>query len=431
MKDWVRQASEARPDHRAVEAAAGTLTYSQLDSEADAAARRLAALGVGEGDRVATTLPPGLDFAVLLHAVPRLGAALVPVNTRLPEAEQRRQAHLAGADTVIDSPLDGLEADPELRTELDPSAVHTVLFTSGTTGEPKPVELTAGNQDAAAAAAWAGIGTDPGDRWLCVLPLFHIAGLAILVRSAREGTTAVIHERFEAKECIEALQTCTLVSLVATQLHRLRDVGLEAPGALRAVLLGGGPIPPELLGWRWRRPPRSLHLRHDRDLLPDRGHRARRARRAGAAGRGDRDRRPRTDPGERPDGRPRRALPGRRLHTGDLGWFDRHGRLHVEGRLKDVIVTGGENVAPPAVEAVLAAHPSVGDAAVAGVPDAEWGEAITAFVVERAPVSDYELLAFCRERLAGYQVPKRVIRVDALPRGAGGKLLRDRLGTGG
>ncbi len=93
MKDWVRQASEARPDHPAVEAAAGTLTYAQLDSEADAAARRLAALGVGEGDRVATTLPPGLDFAVLLHAVPRLGAALVPVNTRLPEAEQRRQAH--------------------------------------------------------------------------------------------------------------------------------------------------------------------------------------------------------------------------------------------------------------------------------------------------------------------------------------------------
>ena len=370
---------------------------------------------------MATTLPPGLDFAVLLHAVPRLGAALVPVNTRLPEPEQRRQAQLAGADAVIDSPLDGLEADPALRTELDPSAIHTVLFTSGTTGEPKPVELTAGNQDAAAAAAWAGIGTDPDDRWLCALPLFHIAGLAILVRSAREGTTAVVHDRFEAKECIEAFQSCTLVSLVATQLHRLREAGLDEPGALRGVLLGGGPIPPELLAWAMEAglPARCTYgmtetcsqvvVTEPGELAgpPLPGAEIEIAARGQILVSG-----PMVAPGE--------LSPDARLHTGDLGWFYRHGRLHVEGRLKDVIVTGGENVAPPAVEAVLAAHPSVGDAAVAGVPDAEWGEAITAFVVERAPVSDYELLAFCRERLAGYQVPKRVIRVDALPRGAGG-----------
>ena len=249
MNDWVGEAARERPDHVAVETPAGTLTYSQLDAEADLAARRLAALGVGEGGRVATTLAPGLDFAVLLHAAPRLGAALVPLNTRLPDPEQRRQATLAGADTVIEAPLDGFEAEVELRRELDPAAIHTVLFTSGTTGEPKPVELTVGNQDAAAAAAWAGIGTREDDRWLCVLPLFHIAGLAILVRSARSASTAVIHEKFDAEACIAALQTCTLISLVATQLSRLRDAGLEAPGALRAALLGGGPIPPALLAW--------------------------------------------------------------------------------------------------------------------------------------------------------------------------------------
>ena len=95
------------------------------------------------------------------------------------------------------------------------------------------------------------------------------------------------------------------------------------------------------------------------------------------------------------------------LHTGDVGRFDRQGRLHVEGRIRELIVTGGEKVAPAAVEAALTAHPSVADAAVAGRPDPEWGEAVTAFVVERRPVADYELLAFCRERLAGYQVPKR------------------------
>lgn len=431
MHDWVTTAAHARPDHPAVESPAGTLTYSQLDTEADTAARRLAALGVGEGDRVATTLPPGLDFAVLLHAAPRIGAALVPLNTRLPEAEQRRQARLAGADAVVDAPLDGFEAEVGLREGLDPDAVHTVLFTSGTTGQPKPVELTAGNQDAAAAASAAGVGTEPGDRWLCVLPLFHIAGLAILVRSARAATTAVIHDRFDPERTLEALADATLVSLVATQLGRLRDAGMDGPGALRAMLLGGGPIPPQLLAWAVGAgiPARCTYgltetcsqivVTEPGELagMPLPGAEIEIAARGQILVSG-----PLVAPGAlSPDGR---------LHTGDLGWFDRHGRLHVEGRLTDVIVTGGENVAPPAVEAVLCAHPSVADAAVTGLPDPEWGEAVTAFVVERAPVSDYELLGFCRERLAGYQVPKKVIRVDALPRGAGGKLLRDRLGRG-
>jgi O-succinylbenzoic acid--CoA ligase len=261
-----------------------------------------------------------------------------------------------------------------------------------------------------------------------VLPLFHIAGLAILVRSARAATTAVIHERFEPGPAIEALGDATLVSLVATQLSRLRDEGLEAPGGLRAMLLGGGPIPPELLAWAVSQgiPARCTYgmtetcsqvvVTEPGEMAgpPLPGAEIEIAARGQILVSG-----PLVAPGAlSPDGR---------LHTGDLGWFDRHGRLHVEGRLKDVIVTGGENVAPAAVEAVLCAHPSIVDAAVAGVSDPEWGEAVTAFVVERAPVSDYELLAFCRERLAGYQVPKKVIRVDAVPRTAGGKLLRHRL----
>ena len=373
---------------------------------------------------MATTLPPGLDFAVLLHAAPRLGAALVPLNTRLPESEQRRQARLARTDAVVDAPLDGFEVEVELKTDLNPDAVHTVLFTSGTTGDPKPVELTVGNQDAAAAAAWAGVGTDPDDRWLCVLPLFHIAGLAILVRSAHRGTTAVIGGPLEPA----LLDGVTLVSLVPTQLRRLMEAGLDRPRGLRAILLGGGPVPAELLE---RAAAAGIPARCTYGMTETCSQIVV------------------TEPGEAagpplpgaeveiaargqilvsgPMVAPGALSTDRRLHTGDLGWFDRHGRLHVEGRLKDVIVTGGENVVPPAVEAVLCGHPSIADAAVAGVPDPEWGEAVTAFVVERAPVSDYELLGFCRERLAGYQVPKKVIRVDALPRNAGGKLLRDRL----
>jgi O-succinylbenzoic acid--CoA ligase len=115
------------------------------------------------------------------------------------------------------------------------------------------------------------------------------------------------------------------------------------------------------------------------------------------------------------------------LHTGDAGHLDEDGFLHVEGRLDDTIVSGGENVAAAEVEDVLLRHPGVADAAVAGRPDAEWGQAVTAWVVLATPVPDRELAAHCRRRLAGYKVPKQFIRAAELPRNAAGKLVRSAL----
>jgi o-succinylbenzoate---CoA ligase len=460
MRDWIGEAARTRPDHPAVEASDGALTYAELDERADVAARRLAALGVGAGGRVATTLPPSAELAVLLHGAPRLGAALVPLNTRLTAAQQREQAAAVGADVVVDGPLDGMEAALEPRRELDPGAVHAVLFTSGTEGEPKPVELTTGNLDAAAAASAAAFGVEPGDRWLSPLPLFHVAGLSILTRCARNATTAVLADRFDVEAIAAALALppatgrdeaaagsapgdpsgpVSLISLVPTQLRRLRDAGLESAPALRALLLGGGPIPPDLVEWAREvgLPVRCTYGMTETasQVAVTDGWESAATPVAGAeiaTGGGD-------EPGigERAAGeilvRGPMVAPGALaadgwLHTGDLGTIDRHGRLHVAGRIKELIVTGGEKVAPAAVEAVLASHPAVADAGVAGTPDPDWGEAVTAYVVERGPVSDYDLLAFCRERLAGYQVPKRVVRVSELPRNAGGKLLRKQLG---
>ncbi len=430
MQDWITIAARDRPGHPAIEAPDGVLTYAELDDAVTLSARRLAALGVREGDRVATTLPPSLAFCELLHALPRLGASLVPLNTRLPGSEQQLQAQTAGALFTVARPLDGMEADIEPRREVDPAAVHTVLFTSGTSGAPKPVALTIANQDASAAASAAAIGSERADRWLCPLPLFHIGGLAILVRCARAATTAVVHERFSTARVNAALTggEVTLASLVPTMLRRLREAGLDRAPALRSLLLGGGPIPPDLLEWAREReiavrstygmtetcsqvavtepwelagtavPGAELRIAADGEILV----RGRMVAREALAEDGF-------------------------LHTGDRGRLDRRGHLYVEGRIGELIVTGGEKVAPPAVEAVLMAHPAIADAAVVGVPDPEWGEAVTAFVVERAPVSDYELVAFCREQLAGYGVPKRIERVEALPRNAGGKLLRTRL----
>lgn len=384
-------------------------------------ARRLAALGVGPGGRVATTLGPSLAFCEVVHGAWRAGAAVVPLNTRLPSPGQDAQARTAGADATIAEPVwNGFEAEVGPPPEAD--AVAAVLFTSGTSGEPKPVELTFGNLDASAAASAYALGTEPDDRWLCVLPLFHVAGLAIVVRAARAAATLELRER------PDDLTEATLLSLVPTQLRRLLDgEGFDAP-RLRALLLGGGAVPPELLEEArsygiparctygmtetasqvvvtepWEAagrplPGAEIEIADDGEIL--------------IAG-------PMVAPGAL-------AADGR-IHTGDIGRLDRAGRLHVEGRLKELIVSGGEKIAPVAVEAALLAHPSIADAGVAGTPDREWGEAVTAYIVERAPVSDYDLDAFCRERLAGYQVPKRIVRVESLPRNAAGKLLRAEL----
>ena len=432
MDDWLTVAARRLPEHPAVEAPDGSVSYAELDLQADRVARRLAGLGVEQGGRVATTLSPSTDFCALLHAVLRIGAALVPLNTRLSADEQRAQAAAVRADVIVDRPLDGMEAEIKPRRDLDPDAIHTVVFTSGTEGKPKPVELTVGNQDASAAASATALGVASGDRWLCALPLFHVAGLGILVRCARNGTTAVLHDRFEPAAAAAALADdgVSLVSLVPTQLRRLRNVGLLHAPHLRVLLLGGGPIPPDLVEWArdaglpvrctygmtetasqiavtapWGSaatplPGVELEIGEERQILV---------------------RGPMVSPGAVGD--------DGWLHTGDRGHIDHHGRLHVEGRIKELIVTGGEKVGPAAVEAVVVEHPSIADAGVAGTPDPEWGEAVTAFVVERTPVSDYDLLAFCRQRLAGYQVPKRVVRVESLPRNAAGKLLRAQLGN--
>jgi o-succinylbenzoate---CoA ligase len=427
VEDWLSRSARRAPDRVALRAPGAEVTWAELDAAASRTARRLAARGVRAGDRVATTLPPGVAFAELLHALPRLGAAIVPLNTRLNAAERRLQLEDAAPRLVLDDPLDGDEADVEIRRELDPAAPHSLLFTSGTTARPKPVTLTPANHAASAAAVAGLVRIDPDDSWLCVLPLFHVGGLAILLRAAIHTTSATVHDGFDVPAVAGALAGggATLASLVPTMLRRLVAEGAEPAARLRAILLGGGPIPGELLAWARERGV-AAHATYGMTETAS----------MVVAG----------EPGEAA-GRPlagaevRVAAGGEILvrgpmvaagalsrdgwlHTGDRGRLDADGRLHVEGRIKDVIVTGGENVAVAEVEDALLAHPAVADAGVAARPDPEWGELVVAHVVLAAPATDGELRAHCRARLAGYKVPKAFVRRDELPRNAAGKLLR-------
>jgi o-succinylbenzoate---CoA ligase len=440
VEAWLARAAAARPGSIALDTPAGSATYAQLLASATAAAGDLRAGGVGAGERVAIALPAGLDFARTLHGCMLLGAIAVPVDLRLSKSERARVAD--GAAAVVEQPLCGEdegEAPPAAPPRHDLGATAVVIHTSGTSSAPKPVELTYGNLLWSALGSAVALGVDPAERWLCALPLSHVGGLSILVRSAIYATTAVVHERFEAERVLYALreQQVTLVSLVATTLTRLLDAGLAHPPALRAALTGGGPVPATLV----RRAhgagvPVSLtygltETCSQVTTTP-----------AAALAEGDMAAGPPLfctrvrcqDDGEivvaGPTAAPGSLAPDGWLHTGDLGAFDARGRLRVTGRKADTIVSGGENVAPGEVEAVLEAHPDVLEAAVVGLPDEQWGEAVTAIVVARqgAAADGETLRAHCAAALAPYKVPKSVLlRGDPLPRTRSGKLLRREL----
>jgi O-succinylbenzoic acid--CoA ligase len=413
VESWLARAARTRPHAAAVNG----LTYAALHQRA-----RAAAAGLPRGASIGIALPPGEDYVIALHACLLAGALVVPVDPRLTEAER------PAVDLLIEGELPAAPGDSTALASHDLDAPAILVHTSGTTTKPKPIRLTYGNWLWSALGSAVALGVDPDERWLCTLPLSHVGGLSILLRSAIYGTTAIVHERFETDRVLHALndpQGPTVVSLVPTTLTRLLDAGLTNPAALRWALLGGAPLPPALL----QRAAQagvpvaptyglteacsqvatagvplfctSIELAADGEIVV-------------------------TGPTVSPDAGPR-------LHTGDLGAFDDDDLLQIVGRKADTIVTGGENVAPAEVEAILEAHPDVLEAAVLGRPDDQWGEAVVALIRPRdqtAPPTTDDLRAHCAAHLARFKVPKDYKLITApLPRTASGKLLRRELGN--
>lgn len=430
VEAWLQRAAARRPERTALETPDGALTYAQLDAAASGAAAALWARGAAAGERVALALPPGRAFAVALHAVLCLGAVAVPVDLRLGERERERVTQ--GASVVVDEPLDEdvPAAGAPLLASHDLDAPAIVVHTSGSTGLPKPVALTYGNWLWSALGSGVALGVDPEERWLCTLPLSHVGGLSILVRSAIYATTAVVHERFDAERVAAALTGAgiTVASLVPTTLGRVLDTGLERPARLRTVLLGGAPIPAALAdrARAWGIGVTETYGLTEACSQVATGGPPLFCTRVRIAVDGDGDHS--SGVGEIVVSGPTVAADGE-LYTGDLGRLDEHGHLHVVGRKADTIVTGGENVAPAEVEAALAEHPDVAEAGVSGRPDPEWGEAVHATVVLREGASEDAdaLRVHVAARLARFKVPKAITFATVLPRTASGKLRRGEL----
>jgi long-chain acyl-CoA synthetase len=492
VADVVREHAAARPGHVAVRHRERELTYAELDERSNRLAQALLDAGVRAGSRVAYLDRTAPEIVELLFATAKIGAVMVPLNWRLAPAELAAVVDdakppvlvVGEAYAPVVEQIRG-EAEPIVvgpryeewiaaHDAVDPGAAaesgDTVLqlYTSGTTGVPKGVLTTHRNLAAAAETSpyWE---FDADSVSLTALPMFHIGGIGWTFLGLWNGATTVLVSEFEPEMVLGLIETqrVTNAVLVPTMIQML----LAVPGAadrdysaLRSIAYGASPITTPVLKSALRTFGCSLYGIYgltestggviqldpaDHDPGGPREHLLRSAGRPlpwvelrivdpatgaeAAAGQTGEVwvRAPNVTPGyfNRPQETAAALTDDGWLRTGDGGYLDTEGYLFLTDRIKDMIVSGGENVYPVEVEEALAQHPDVAEAAVIGVPDERWGETVKALVVVRpgsAPTA-YELIAFARERLAGYKLPRSVDFVEELPRTPSGKVLKREL----
>ena len=489
MFDWLAHRAQASPQKTALIFGEQRWTYRELNNLVGQMAGQLAAASIERGQHVAVLMPNRPEYVCLIHALARLGAALVPLNVRLTPQELRWQiqqadcAYLicsaeteAQAAALVNDVQSVLSADSISKSgaqslagfstgsiiegqSLNLDVRQGIIFTSGTTGHPKGAMLTFGNHLWSATASAFKLGTEPADRWLLCMPLYHVGGIAIVFRCCLYGTTVVLQQGFDPGAVAHALDTqgVTLVSLVPTMLHRLLELHPDSLTAskLRCILLGGAATSPSLLEQCLAL---GLPVAPTYGLTEAASQVATAAPAETASGPGsvgqplmfstvqivddEGQPLPPEEIGEivvcgptvmegyynQPEATQKTLRQGQ-LHTGDMGYLDAEGSLWVVQRRADLIVSGGENVYPVEVERVLVQYPGVADACVVGLDDAEWGQQVAAAVVinNGAIITEKALSNFCRERLAGYKQPRLIRFIDALPRIASGKVQRDKV----
>ena len=376
-------------------------------------------------DLVAVLLAPGPVWRDVVRSVWESAAALLPVDHRLSPSEREALLARARPTVVVDDEgvwriEGGLPAEPD---------IALAVATSGTGGEPKVAELTRSAVTAAVEASAAALGAEPSEGWLCCLPPAHVGGLLVILRAVLLGSPVAVHARFDPR-AFEAEPDLAFVSVVPTMLARLLDARVDLR-RFRAILVGGAALSEDLAaraaGAGARLVPTYGLTESCGGVVYDGEPLTGTEVRIGDDGeivlRG-----PTVMRGYRLDPAATTAAfdAERWLRTGDAGSFD-GGGLHVDGRIDEAILTGGERVWPTEVEAALRPHPGVGDVAVAGRPDHEWGERVVAFIVPadpNRPPGIEDLRGFAAGRLAGYKGPREVVLVDRLPRTRSGKVMR-------
>jgi acyl-CoA synthetase (AMP-forming)/AMP-acid ligase II len=465
------------------------LNYTQMNALANRCASVLTSLGVGKGDRVALLMPNSVEFCCLFYGAAKIGAVAVPLNTRLaaPELEfilfdsgskvlvygaafatvvgdiKAGTTHpctisewlpVTGGSGSLDERLEAADAS-EPPCECGGSDNLFIMYTSGTTGNPKGVVHTHDSVHTAASSWSLTADVRHQDRVFLPLPMFHVAALTTVIFCAMRGVSLISMPQFDPVKSWSMIvdERVSIGGAVPAVLNFMRQLPefaeLNAPN-FRFFITGGAPMPETLIkmyaeknmqvvqGYSLTESCGGGTLLLGEDAL----------RKIGSAGRACMfaDIRVRSDDGvitetgegevviksdfllkeywNRPDAT-RAAFDNGWFRTGDIGEIDKEGYLYIRDRMKDMIISGGENIYPAEIESVIIGIPGVSEVAVIGVADEKWGEIACAIVVgDQSEVSEQQIVDFCGARLARYKLPKKVIFAEAIPRNPAGKVLK-------
>ncbi|QMT18547.1 o-succinylbenzoate--CoA ligase [Planococcus maritimus] len=468
--NWLTQRAYVTGNQLALSFDEDNWTFAEINAIALDYAGKLAHFGITEQSRVALLAKSNAEAVFVMYGCLHIGCEMVMLNERLAAAELAYQIKDAGVDQVfVDAKLiekvssakpvsfeQLKQAEPaefNLMAEWEKDRTISIMYTSGTTGQPKGVRQTAENHFSSAVSSALNLGIAPDDVWLCTVPLFHISGFSILMRSLVYGMGVRLYDKFDASSCAEELCKghVTHSSMVGVTLDQvLREIEqreLRVSSRFKQILAGGGPVP---VSYLQRAEAHGIQVLQTYGMTETSSQTttlqpADAKTKIGSAGKplflyqvkidganpGEAGeiliKGPQVTPGYIGRFKERTVQQDGWLATGDIGYLDAEGFLYVVDRRSDMLVSGGENVYPAEIENVLMAHPSVREAGVCAMADSKWGEVPAAFVVLEDPQMLEELADFCRGKLAGYKVPKLFKLVDELPRNASNKLLRREL----
>jgi o-succinylbenzoate---CoA ligase len=453
------------------------VTFSELYEKSHVVAEQLTTLGVKKEDHVGVLLKNHIEMVYILFGIQLIGGIAVCLNNRLTTSEIEWQLKDSKITLLITeekytdiysklevSMMLKHELFKQIRTtirvpeEINLNDICSIMYTSGTTGNPKGVLHTYGNHWWSATGSALNLGINDNDRWICAVPLFHISGFSILMRGIIYGMTVLLHESFDEEKVLKEIihNRASIISVVSTMLIRLLDkINAPLPSTFRCALAGGGPVSKHLLEacvqknvpvyqtYGMTETASQVVTLSPEDSLA----------KLGSAGKPlfpvqlkiKNTRETEAKPFESGEifikgpnvtigylnrlAETNEKIQNGWLSTGDIGYLDEDGFLFVQDRRSDLIISGGENIYPAEIEGILQSHDQVLEAGVIGIEDLEWGQVPVAIVVKKVGTSltIEQLLDFSLGKLAKYKVPKKIVFIDELPRNAAKKLIRHKL----
>ena len=493
------------PDREAIIFEGNRWSFSDLADRSNRLANALAGMGVGQGDKVGMLQVNCNECIEVYFATAKLGATYVPLNFRARAEELEFMINFSEASALflgqryvkminsmreqipgmknfvsVEGPAEGMldyesviaEADPEeVFTDIDDNDTSILMFTAGTTGQPKGVMLTHDNLATYVLNNVSPADPDIEEKNILTVPLYHIAGMQAVLAAVYGGRTLVVQRQFDPSDWMSLVETesVTRAMMVPTMLKQLMEHE-EFPkrnlSSLQVITYGAAPMPVEVItkaievfpgtrfinafGQTESASTITMLTPEDHVIEGSPGERAIKLKRLGSIGRAlgdtevkifdeDGSEQPVDEVGEIVARGPRvmkgywkaeeatnSTIRNGWLYTGDIGYMDEAGYIFLSGRAKDIIIRAGENISPEQVEATLHSHPAIDEAAVIGVPDPQWGEKVRAIVALKAgaQATEADIIEHCRGQLASFKKPESVIFVDSLPRNPLGKVLK-------